>query len=368
MRLRSVLVLSLVLAPAIFAASASAQEPATPTTTVPEATTAPAADPGAPAEAAESAEPDPAAGGAGEAQRAKKGGAPQLQPTSTKVRLKGLRGGKVTAGNRIKVAGTVRPFHAGQKVTIVLYKRKKTIKRKTVNVRDKGKGSQLGQFHWSRKMTSPGMYRVQAILRKGKDWGQSKTSSRNFRIRYPSLKEGNHGSAPALLNDLLNGLGYVSSKGSKFTSATGRAVLAYRKVNNMARKEKATSGIFKKLAKGKGGFKLKHPGAGKHVEADLSRQVMVLADNGKVDEIYTISSGAPATPTIKGKFRFYRKDAGYNSLGMYYSVYFIRGYATHGYHSVPTYPASHGCLRNPIPDSVHIYNWIDLGDPIYVYS
>ena len=77
---------------------------------------------------------------------------------------------------------------------------------------------------------------------------------------------------------------------------------------------------------------------------------------------------APATPTIKGKFRFYRKDAGYNSLGMYYSVYFIRGYATHGYHDVPTYPASHGCLRNPIPDSVHIYNWIDLGDPIYVYS
>ena len=62
---------------------------------------------------------------------------------------------------------------------------------------------------------------------------------------------------------------------------------------------------------------------------------MVLAKHGEVDEIYTISSGAPATPTIQGKFRFYRKDAGYNSLGMYYSVYFIRGYATHGYHDVP---------------------------------
>ena len=24
-------------------------------------------------------------------------------------------------------------------------------------------------------------------------------------------------------------------------------------------------------------------------------------------------------------------------------------------------------LRNPIPDSVHIYNWIDLGDAIHVY-
>ena len=216
-------------------------------------------------------------------------------------------------------------------------------------------------------MIAPGMYRVQAILRKGNDWASSKTSSRNFRIRYPSLNKGDRGSAPSLLNDLLNDLGYVSSKGSKYSSATGRAVLAYRKVNGMARKEKATGSIFKKLARGKGGFKLKHPGAGKHVEADLSRQVMVLAKDGEVDEIYTISSGAPATPTIQGKFRFYRKDAGYNSLGMYYSAYFIRGYATHGYHSVPTYPASHGCLRNPIPDSVHIYNWIDIGDPIYVY-
>ena len=94
---------------------------------------------------------------------------------------------------------------------------------------------------------------------------------------------------------------------------------------------------------------------------------MVLAKGDKVDEIYHISSGTPATPTVLGSYHFYRKDAGYNSVGMYYSVYFIRGYATHGYHSVPNYPASHGCLRNPIPDSKHIYNWIDIGDPIYVY-
>ena len=38
--------------------------------------------------------------------------------------------------------------------------------------------------------------------------------------------------------------------------STGLAVLAYRKVNDMDRKEKATGSIFKKLARGKGGFKL----------------------------------------------------------------------------------------------------------------
>jgi lipoprotein-anchoring transpeptidase ErfK/SrfK len=53
---------------------------------------------------------------------------------------------------------------------------------------------------------------------------------------------------------------------------------------------------------------------------------------------------------------------------MYYSSYFIRGYAIHGYQSVPTYPASHGCLRVPLANAISIYNWIGLGDRIFVYS
>lgn len=354
-----------VLTPAVLAGAAQAAEADATATGAPEATAPPATT--APGQADQ---PAAGAGGAGAGTHGERapGGEPALQPTTTRVRLKGVRRGRVTAGERVKAAGTVRRFRAGQEVTIILNRGKKTVKRESVHVRAKGKGSELGQFHWSRKMVAPGMYRIRAILHKGATWASSKDGSRNFRLRYPSLNKGDRGSSVAALNDLLNGLGFVSSRGSKYSSATGRAVLAYRKVNNMARKEKATGSIFKKLAKGKGGFKLEHPGAGKHVEADLSRQVMVLAKNGEVDEIYTISSGAPATPTIRGKFRFYRKDAGYNSLGMYYSIYFIRGYATHGYHSVPTYPASHGCLRNPIPDSVHIYDWIDLGDPIYVYK
>ena len=52
---------------------------------------------------------------------------------------------------------------------------------------------------------------------------------------------------------------------------------------------------------------------------------------------------------------------------MVHSSYFIRGYAIHGYASVPNYPASHGCLRVPIPNAASIFNWVDIGDPIYLY-
>ncbi len=144
--------------------------------------------------------------------------------------------------------------------------------------------------------------------------------------------------------------------------------MAFRKTNGMKRTFNANAGIFKKLANGRGGFHLKYPGAGKHVEVDISRQVMVLANNRKPQHTIPVSTGAPATPTIRGHFRFYSRQAGFNSSGMYYSVYFRGGYATHGYHSVPTYPASHGCVRNPIPLSVFIYDWVRLGMSIYVYG
>ena len=50
-----------------------------------------------------------------------------------------------------------------------------------------------------------------------------------------------------------------------------------------------------------------------------------------------------------------------------HSSYFIRGYAIHGYASVPNYPASHGCLRVPIPNARDIFRNISLGERIFVY-
>jgi lipoprotein-anchoring transpeptidase ErfK/SrfK len=48
------------------------------------------------------------------------------------------------------------------------------------------------------------------------------------------------------------------------------------------------------------------------------------------------------------------------------SNYFIRGYAIHGYASVPPYNASHGCLRVPIMNARTIYNWLRIGDVVWV--
>ena len=77
--------------------------------------------------------------------------------------------------------------------------------------------------------------------------------------------------------------------------------------------------------------------------------MLALIDGKKVRAIYHTSSGAPGTPTVLGRYKVYRKDLGTNGLGMVDASYFIRGYAIHGYMSVPAFNASHGCLRVPIP-------------------
>jgi lipoprotein-anchoring transpeptidase ErfK/SrfK len=180
-------------------------------------------------------------------------------------------------------------------------------------------------------------------------------------------KPGARGPAVRLLQNELAGLGYVVGQRGLYDDRTARAVLAFRKVTGMARTTNASSEVFKALAKGKGHFKLRHPEHGKHVEADLSRQVIALAQGGKVLRIYPISSGKPSTPTVIGSFRVYSKSPGYNAKGMFFSNYFIRGFAIHGYAEVPVFAASHGCLRVPIPDAISIYNWIRIGNIVDVY-
>jgi hypothetical protein len=99
-----------------------------------------------------------------------------------------------------------------------------------------------------------------------------------------------------------------------------------------------------------------------HIEIDLHRQVLFVIDVAGVPlRILPISSGSgeffteggvtrqAITPT--GKFKVYRKIEGWRKspLGLlYYPSYFYGGVAIHGAPSVPTSPASHGCVRIPM--------------------
>ena len=177
---------------------------------------------------------------------------------------------------------------------------------------------------------------------------------------------GSKGPAVKFLQDKLASLHYVTSRSGVYDGATGRAIMAWRKVAGYSRTYLATADVFAGMLKGRGVFKVRHPGDGRHVEARLNQQVLALIDGSKVERIYHTSSGKPSTPTVQGKFRVYLKTPGTNAKGMVDSNYFIRGYAIHGYVDVPTYNASHGCLRVPVPNARSIYDWLRIGDVVWV--
>jgi hypothetical protein len=129
------------------------------------------------------------------------------------------------------------------------------------------------------------------------------------------------------------------------------------------------SRVFGLLGRGAGGFHVRYRSDGRHVEANLTRQLLAeIEPGGRVHAIYEMSSGKPSTPTVIGRFQVYEKSPGYNAKGMLDSNYFIRGYAIHGYAEVPTYAASHGCLRVPIPNAASIFAWVRVGTPVDVYN
>jgi hypothetical protein len=172
------------------------------------------------------------------------------------------------------------------------------------------------------------------------------------------------------LQTRLASLGYLTPLGGRYDDATARAVIAYHKVTRMPRTSGANGRTFFKLADGQGRFRARFSWHGRHVEVSLSRQVLVLFyPGGQVYKILTISSGKPSTPTVRGSFSVFSKTPGYNSLGMLDANYFAAGgFAIHGYHEVPTYAASHGCVRTPIANAGFLFNWIQYGTRVDVYG
>ena len=125
----------------------------------------------------------------------------------------------------------------------------------------------------------------------------------------------------------------------------------------------------------------KDPGY-KHVEVDISRQVLLLIDDdGAIQKIIPVSTGSDKqyrekggsglAYTPRGRFRVINKIAGWRKspLGLlYYPSYFSGGVAIHGNPSVPTTPESHGCIRIPMSVAVDVYKQLPMGTIVLVYD
>lgn len=284
---------------------------------------------------------------------------------TVKIRIGHLRDGRAMIISRVPVIGTLAPFRRGQRVKVDYFHGGEKLLTKVAKVR-KGKGD-YGVFRSRIRLRQGGKYAASARHLANSRLGADRSVRKDWKVRYKSVSYGECGRVVSGFKKAMREIGYIANRGECFRGKAARGVLAYRKVNGMSRSFHAGKRLVKRAFLGLGGYRVRHPGAGEHVEVPLSKQVIVFAKGDRPVAVYPISSGTPATPTVQGHFQFLYDQPGYNSHGMYYSYYFYGGYAVHGYHSVPNYPASHGCLRTFISDQPQIHDRIYPGLDIFVF-
>jgi lipoprotein-anchoring transpeptidase ErfK/SrfK len=259
------------------------------------------------------------------------------------------------------------PFVAGQSVQLTFLRDGKKTGLQTAAVVPIGNGA--GQFHVSFTSRDAGSVEVQVTHVASAAQGAFSARSHVVQFVHTNVEPGSHGLSVRVLQTELANERYAVPVNGVYDEATGQALVAFRKMTGLERVPAAGARVFALLSRGVGRFHVRYRRDGRHVEANLTKQVLAeIEPDGRVHAIYTTSSGKPSTPTVIGRFQVYSKTPGVNSEGMVDSNYFIRGYAIHGYAEVPTYAASHGCLRVPIPDAPTIFAWVRNGTPVDVYN
>lgn len=197
------------------------------------------------------------------------------------------------------------------------------------------------------------------------------------------LKVGDSGPQVMAAQKRLAELGYfIPAPDGTYGAGTRQAVMAIQKVAGLGRD--GVMGDKTRQAIIQGAKPAARTGAAKGVEIDLTRQVLMTVDGGKVSKVFNISSGngevyyakgnkyRATTPT--GSYTIYMERDGMHEsrleLGsMYRPKYFDGGIAFHGSPFVPGFPASHGCVR--VSNAGMDYLWDSWnaakGTPVTVY-
>ena len=174
---------------------------------------------------------------------------------------------------------------------------------------------------------------------------------------------------------------YPGAIDGQFGGNTLEAVWAFEEVQGLPAHDYVTSAMQRALAHPRAPKMLVPRGGANRIEISLSREVLVLYHNKKVELISHVSTGGhyyfcsdggcayAVTPT--GNYRTVVFLPGWVTvpLGeMYNPVFFIgTAFAIHGDTDVPLAPVSHGCVRIPMDIAAFFHKLVTVpGEPVYI--
>jgi peptidoglycan hydrolase-like protein with peptidoglycan-binding domain len=189
----------------------------------------------------------------------------------------------------------------------------------------------------------------------------------------PPIKKpkGSYSSGTAAVQERLAKLGYLPPGAVDGLNGyrTQQAVIAFQSWEGLARDGIVGPQTQGALAKAR---RPKPQGSGPATRIEVYRQkgVALLIRNDKTKRAVHVSAGAPSTPTPSGSYSVFRKEKNSWSVPFQqwlpYASYFNAGIAFHEYAQVPTYPASHGCVRVPAPEAKYVYRFAAIGTAVIV--
>lgn len=176
-----------------------------------------------------------------------------------------------------------------------------------------------------------------------------------------TLRVGSKGPEVQALEQRLSDLKYLVGKvDGVFDSSTRHGVIAFQKVEGLNRSGTGDGPTMQRLPAASTPAP-KYSSPANHLEVDIPKQTVYVVRGGAVSAILPTSTGSNKNftnggwtrraVTPNGRFTVSRKINGMriSPLGeLYKPSYFNGGIAFHGSGSVPTYPASHGCVRLPM--------------------
>jgi hypothetical protein len=286
--------------------------------------------------------------------------APEIAPAQTVGSIAlDVRMSPVRLFDEVVVRGDTAPATPGLEIHVALIRSGRAVARRTVTT-----GS-AGGFSATFRIEDPGAYRARATVRSEEIDGTA-VSDRDV-TPLPRLSSGSRGVYVELLERRLLELNYrVAGAGDgRYDFRTADAVVAFHKVQRMPRTLSVDASTWRALADPR----RPHPRRdwrGFHIEVDQTRQVLYTVEDGEVTNVLHVSTGAGGA-TRDGAFRVFRKIAGYSGGRLYYPSYFDGLRALHGWPEVPTYPASHGCVRIPYWNAQWVFGLADFGTRVVIY-
>jgi hypothetical protein len=196
-----------------------------------------------------------------------------------------------------------------------------------------------------------------------------RTVQSRVQARYRTLSAGSTGS---LVKGMLTAFDRlrirVPGVGTRFTTQVKDSVMTFQKAYRLPRTYVFDRDDWRKLDGAKT-IRPRHPGPSTHLEVDKTRQILMVVKNGQVVGLICVSTGATGN-TPEGTFRIRTKypytTSGYGGI-LVRTMGFIGDFAIHGYTPVPPYPASHGCVREPIWACTWVYDQSSVGETLHVY-